>query len=123
LVELRFYLNPWAYDAQEEEVGVLTFEDACAWRLGATNDEGWFMGQCRYSGTAPTWGSSTKSQAPIQRLGCLKIGAINRRSASATGIFSSISGTTLLNVSPANGRSGGKRQCRPLGYGDTLLNP
>lgn len=57
LVELRFYLNPWAYDAQEEEIGLLTFEDVRAWRLGPTNDEGWSMGQCRYSRIAPTWGA------------------------------------------------------------------
>lgn len=55
-VELRFYLNPWAYDAEQEEVGILTFEDVRAWRLGATNDEGWYMKQCRYSRVAPNWG-------------------------------------------------------------------
>ena len=54
-VELRFYLNPWAYEAQEEEVGFLTFHDVYAWRLGPANDEGWYNGQCRYSLTAPTW--------------------------------------------------------------------
>jgi len=26
------------------------------YRLGPTNDEGWYLGQCRYSGSAPSWG-------------------------------------------------------------------
>lgn len=26
------------------------------WRLGPANDEGWDMGQCRYSKIAPRWG-------------------------------------------------------------------
>ena len=26
------------------------------WRLGATNDEGWYAGQCRYGKAAPAWG-------------------------------------------------------------------
>jgi hypothetical protein len=55
-VELSFVLNHQAYDAQEEEIGFLTFDDVSAWRLGPTNDEGWSMGQCRYSGIAPNWG-------------------------------------------------------------------
>ena len=24
--------------------------------LGGTNDEGWYLGQCRFSGDAPNWG-------------------------------------------------------------------
>jgi hypothetical protein len=55
-VRLRFYLNPFAYDADEEERGCLTFEHCSMWRLGSTNDEGWYAGQCRYGETAPAWG-------------------------------------------------------------------
>jgi hypothetical protein len=55
-VRLTFILNPWAYEAKEEEEGCLTFQHCSAWRLGATNDEGWFAGQCRYSNVAPAWG-------------------------------------------------------------------
>lgn len=55
-VQLTFALNPWAYDAAEEEKGRLTFHGCSMWRLGATNDEGWYKGQCRYSKIAPTWG-------------------------------------------------------------------
>ena len=55
-VTLRFRLNPWAYDAAENEQGLLTFDRCSEWRLGSTNDEGWFRGQCRYSTIAPVWG-------------------------------------------------------------------
>lgn len=34
----------------------LRFDNCQRWRLGPTNDEGWYMGQCRYSGFAPRWG-------------------------------------------------------------------
>jgi hypothetical protein len=55
-VQLRFFLNPFAYEAADEEVGCLTFEDCSNWRFGPTNDEGWYLGQCRYSKLAPAWG-------------------------------------------------------------------
>lgn len=55
-VHLTFYLNPWAYAAEEEERATLSFGNCSAWRLGGTNDEGWYKGQCRYSGIAPAWG-------------------------------------------------------------------
>ena len=55
-VTLQFYLNPWAYDAAPDEQGQLTFTRCSEWRLGGTNDEGWYGGQCRYSGVAPSWG-------------------------------------------------------------------
>jgi hypothetical protein len=46
---LPFLLNFWAYRADEEEVGVLSFSGCQSWRQGATTDEGWGLGQCRYS--------------------------------------------------------------------------
>jgi hypothetical protein len=56
MVRLTFFLNPWAYKAGEDEKGRLTFEHCSIWRLGSTNDEGWYSGQCRYSKVAPSWG-------------------------------------------------------------------
>ena len=56
LVRLKFRLNPWAYEAEEGETGSLAFRHCSMWRLGATNDEGWYRGQCRYSKAAPAWG-------------------------------------------------------------------
>jgi len=55
-VTLRFRLNPWAYEAATDEQGLLTFDGCSEWRLGSTNDEGWYSGQCRYSAIASAWG-------------------------------------------------------------------
>jgi hypothetical protein len=38
------------------DVGTLHFANCWRYRLGATNDEGWCRGQCRFSGIAPEWG-------------------------------------------------------------------
>jgi hypothetical protein len=55
-VRLTFVLNPWAYKAERGQKGRLTFEQCAIWRLGSTNDHGWYAGQCRYSKAAPAWG-------------------------------------------------------------------
>jgi hypothetical protein len=53
-VTLHFRLSNWM--SGDGNAGTLTFHGSRAWRLGPTNDEGWFMGQCRYGRTAPAWG-------------------------------------------------------------------
>lgn len=56
-IVLRFILNPFQFKQfQEEDVGALRFSDCVRYRLGPTNDEGWYRGQCRYSAAAPAWG-------------------------------------------------------------------
>jgi hypothetical protein len=55
-LQLTFYLNGFDYDAEKGEKGILSFSDCQVWRLGSPNDEGWYRGQCRYSGLAPEWG-------------------------------------------------------------------
>ena len=55
-IYLRFYLNSWLYKAQEWEMATIGFTDCQKWRLGPVNDEGWYLGQCRYSKIAPAWG-------------------------------------------------------------------
>lgn len=56
-VLLWFLLNPFRFGQfEEEDVGVLRFHNCSRYRLGPTNDEGWYSGQCRYSGSAPAWG-------------------------------------------------------------------
>jgi len=53
----RFELNPYVFDDVEDgDMAILKFSRCSRWRLGPTNDEGWFRGQCRYSGRAPAWG-------------------------------------------------------------------
>lgn len=54
---LRFYVNPFKFkEFEEEELGFLRFENCERYRLGPTNDEGWYQGQCRFSQIAPKWG-------------------------------------------------------------------
>lgn len=54
---LRFVLNPFRFTSfSEEDEGILRFKNCARYRLGATNDEGWSRGQCRYSQLAPSWG-------------------------------------------------------------------
>ena len=55
-VTLSFYLNPFAYDAAENEIGRLAFTGCSRWRWGSTNDHAWFAGEGRFSGQAPQWG-------------------------------------------------------------------
>ena len=38
------------------DIGTLHFPGYWRYRLGPTNDEGWYRGQCRFSGLAPQWG-------------------------------------------------------------------
>jgi hypothetical protein len=54
---LTFGMNPFQFPRyHKDDVGVLRFLKCRRYRLGATNDEGWYRGQCRFSKVAPTWG-------------------------------------------------------------------
>lgn len=54
---LSFYVNAFQYyEFEEEEIGILRFVHCERYRLGSTNDEGWYQGQCRFSKLAPAWG-------------------------------------------------------------------
>ena len=55
-VTVLFRLNPFEHQAEPGERGLLTFTGCSRWRLGPTNDEGWYGGHCLYSETAPRWG-------------------------------------------------------------------
>lgn len=57
--ELRLYflVNPFQFPAYAEgEIATLRFSDCWRYRLGPTNDEGWYRGRCRFSRLAPSWG-------------------------------------------------------------------
>jgi hypothetical protein len=57
LLVLTFYLNPWVFpEVKVGDVGELRFDGCWRYRLGPTNDEGWWMRQCRFSLMAPDWG-------------------------------------------------------------------
>jgi hypothetical protein len=56
-VVLCFKMNYFEFTAfREGDVGVLRFLRCARYRLGSTNDEGWYRGQCRFSKIAPSWG-------------------------------------------------------------------
>ena len=56
-VRLSFCLNAFVFpEFEHEELGILRFLNCERYRFGATNDEGWYRGQCRFSKLAPTWG-------------------------------------------------------------------
>jgi hypothetical protein len=53
---LQFLVNSFQFpDFEEDEIGVLRFVQCERYRLGSTNDEGWYLGQCRFSKLAPKW--------------------------------------------------------------------
>jgi hypothetical protein len=53
----RMKPNPYVYRQYEKipEISV-SFEGCTKYRVTPVNDEGWYMGQCRFSGLAPSWG-------------------------------------------------------------------
>ncbi|MCB9961232.1 MAG: hypothetical protein R3C00_11465 [Hyphomonas sp.] len=54
---LKFFLNPFQYpNFTSGDIGAIRFKACSRFRLGRTNDEGWYRGECRYSKTAPAWG-------------------------------------------------------------------
>jgi hypothetical protein len=54
---LRFWLNSFRYPRfKADDTGAIRFTRCSRYRLGSTNDEGWYLGQCRYSKIAPAWG-------------------------------------------------------------------
>ena len=56
-LHLTFDLNSYQDDLFEDgDWAEITFSQCSRYRLGPTNDEGWYRGQCRFSKLAPTWG-------------------------------------------------------------------
>jgi hypothetical protein len=56
-VLVTFLMNPFKFGQfGPEDIGRLRFVSCQRYRLGATNDEGWYRGQCRFSKLAPSWG-------------------------------------------------------------------
>lgn len=54
---LEFTVNPWAYEGfEEEERARIVFKKCFKYRLGPTNDEGWYLGKCRFGKLARRWG-------------------------------------------------------------------
>ena len=56
-VLVEFFVNSLQFPQfGRDDWGTLRFSACSRYRLGATNDEGWYLGQCRYSSVAPAWG-------------------------------------------------------------------
>lgn len=56
-VVLEFFTNSFLFPRFSEGQRLrLRFTNANRYRLGPTNDEGWYRGQCRFSEEAPAWG-------------------------------------------------------------------
>lgn len=54
---LAFRPNPFMFPEYQRVAGIeLKFHRCMRYRLGPTNDEGWYRGQCRFSKLAPGWG-------------------------------------------------------------------
>ena len=57
MLSLTFFVNPWAYEGYiEGQRAELKFKGCSKWRLGSTNDEGWYKGLCRFGKLAHRWG-------------------------------------------------------------------
>lgn len=54
---LKFFVDAIQFpEFEQDEIAVLRFVNCARYRLGPTNDEGWYRGRCRFSHLAPAWG-------------------------------------------------------------------
>ena len=68
-VFLDFALNHFLVPQFEEgQRGRLEFTGCERYRLGSTNDEGWYRGQCRFSTLTPSWGEFYEVAGDLQVL-------------------------------------------------------
>ena len=66
---VEFVLNSFQFEQfGPDDQGIIRFLDCSRYRFGATNDEGWYRGQCRYSKIAPAWGEFYEISGPDSRL-------------------------------------------------------
>lgn len=70
---LTFLMNPYEFpEFSENDRGTLRFYGCSRYRLGATNDEGWYRGQCRFSKIAPAWGEFYEISGDLRLSECPK---------------------------------------------------
>lgn len=56
-VSLDFFANPFQFPSFAEDKRLrLVFRGTWRYGFSTVNDEGWYRGQCRFSGIAPGWG-------------------------------------------------------------------
>lgn len=70
-VVVTFLMNPFQFpEFTVEDVGRLRFHSCSRYRLGSTNDEGWYRGQCRFSNIAPSWGEFYEVSGDLRLTEC-----------------------------------------------------
>ena len=70
---VTFYLNSFQFPQFSlGDIGRLRFIRCQRYRLGDTNDEGWYRGQCRFSKLAPRWGEFYEVQGDLHLADCPK---------------------------------------------------
>lgn len=70
-VVVSFRTNPYQFsEFTSEDVGKLRFHSCSRYRLGSTNDEGWYLGQCRFSKIAPSWGEFYEVSGDLRLAKC-----------------------------------------------------
>jgi hypothetical protein len=56
-VVVTFFVNAFQFpEFTEGTKATIRFKSCQRYRIGTTNDEGWYMGKCRFSKLAPRWG-------------------------------------------------------------------
>ncbi len=99
---LTFYLNPYVFPRFKlGDCGELTFPGCWRYRLGETNDEGWWRKQCRFSSIAPEWGefNEVTGDLRLDRItGPMLVAFRQIRQRTIRAIFSFTSGTRHLNA-------------------------
>jgi hypothetical protein len=54
---LEVFANPFVFERFRSGQRIrVVFSHAWRYRVGGTNDEGWYKGQCRFNRIAPAWG-------------------------------------------------------------------
>ena len=70
-VVVSFRMNRFLFPKfSPDDVGHLRFLSCQRYRLGSTNDEGWFRGQCRFSEIAPQWGEFYEVNGDLRLTEC-----------------------------------------------------
>ena len=83
-LNLTFLANPFQFPSfSDGEKISLAFRRCSKYRLGPTNDEGWYMGQCRFGKDAPNWGEFYEVDGDL-KLGEVPEGWIQGSSSSTT---------------------------------------
>jgi hypothetical protein len=66
---LRFVINTFRFPQfKEDDEATVRFFEVERYRLGPTNDEGWYSGECRFSALAPAWGEFYEISGEQRRL-------------------------------------------------------